>query len=172
MDYLRVGVIVRPHGVHGEVKVMSLSDTLERFMNLDSAYIEKKGSNYEPITVLGAKLMDDGAVLKLSGCTTREQAELLRNSYVCVDRAHAITLPEDSNFIVDLIGCSVFDNRKVYYGKLVDVYETGANDVYEIKGDCVLRIPALKRLVLSVDVPSKRILLDADVLEEVGLFED
>ena len=50
--------------------------------------------------------------------------------------------------------------------------ETGANDVYVIKGTRTLLIPALKKLLADVDVANKRIVLHADVLQEVGLFED
>ena len=50
--------------------------------------------------------------------------------------------------------------------------ETGANDVYVIKGEKTLMVPALKKLLNTVDVQAKSILLNADVLQEVGLFED
>ena len=50
--------------------------------------------------------------------------------------------------------------------------ETNANDVYVIEGQRRLMVPALKKLLRSVDVSNKRIELDAEVLSEVGLFED
>ena len=55
---------------------------------------------------------------------------------------------------------------------MIDVYETNANDVYVVKGGKTLSAPALKRLLHTVDIENKRIVFDADVLEEVGLFED
>ena len=57
-------------------------------------------------------------------------------------------------------------------GSVTDVIETGANDVYVIKGEKTLMLPALKRVVLSTDIENRQILLDAEVLKEVGLFED
>ena len=95
-----------------------------------------------------------------------------RNLYICVDRANAIKLPEGRYFISDIIGCAVTDTEGKQYGKLTDVLETGANDVYVIKGDKTLMVPALKKLLSSVDIQAKAIVLDAAVLEEVGLFED
>ena len=55
---------------------------------------------------------------------------------------------------------------------MTDVLETGANDVYVISGKRGLMVPALKKLLAQVDVENGHIVLDAQVLEEVGLFED
>ena len=82
-----------------------------------------------------------------------------------------------------MIGCEVYDTNGAYYGKLTDVLETGANDVYVIQGEKQLMVPALRKLLKEVDVANKRIaqacsLLSEtemsvqEVLAEVGLFED
>ena len=99
-------------------------------------------------------------------------AEGLRNLYVCVDRAHAVKLPPGRYFVADMIGCRVEDSQGKPLGVLQEVLETGANDVYVIQGDRQLLVPALKKLLTLVDVAHKRIVLDASVLEEVGLFAD
>lgn len=44
MNYLRVGLITRPHGVHGDVKVIPLTDNPERFRDLKEAFIENNGA--------------------------------------------------------------------------------------------------------------------------------
>ena len=97
---------------------------------------------------------------------------MLRDHYICVDREHAVKLPEGRYFVVDLIGCTVSDTNGNDLGKLTDVLETGANDVYVISGEKNLMVPALKKLLHKVDIENKHIDLDAAVLEEVGLFED
>ena len=100
-----------------------------------------------------------------------ERAETLKNVYLCVSRDNAVKLRKDTYFIVDLIGCETFDTNGKAYGKLTDVLETGAHDVYEIDGGKLL-VPALKKLLREVDVENGRIVFDADVLEEVGCFAD
>ena len=118
------------------------------------------------------RFQPDAVMLWLSASESREQAEMLRDHYICVDREHAVKLPEGRYFVVDLIGCTVVDTNGNELGKLTDVLETGANDVYVISGEKNLMVPALKKLLHKVDVESKHIELDAAVLEEVGLFED
>lgn len=66
----------------------------------------------------------------------------------------------------------MFDSDGNDLGRLTDVLETGANDVYVIEGSRRLLIPALKKLLKSVDIANKRIILDSHTLSEVGLFED
>ncbi|MBQ9832261.1 MAG: 16S rRNA processing protein RimM [Clostridia bacterium] len=170
-EYLRVGVIVRPHGVHGALKVMPLSDDVGRFNALSDAYLELSG-RYESIKVTNANVQGSDVYLQIDSCNDRNAAERLRNVYICVDRSHARKLPEGEYFIVDLIGCRVVDTDGNDHGKLTDVFSTGANDVYEIKGERKLLLPALKKVLKTVDIDNKLITLDADVLAEVGLFED
>lgn len=169
--YLRVGLIVRPHGVRGAVKMEPLSDDIERFCALKDAYLEQKGA-YVPVTVSGVGVREGSVYASLSCAASREEAEKLRGTYLCVDRAHAVKLPDGAYFVSDLIGCKVSDNNGHELGILKEVLETGANDVYVIEGEKKLLIPALKKLLLSVDTEGGQIVLDAAVLEEVGLFED
>ena len=170
-EYLRVGLILRPHGVHGAVKLQPLTTDNRRFHTLKEAYIEQDGG-YLPVQATDISVQPDAVFLHLSTCESRDQAEALRGKYLCVDRAHAAKLPPGRYFVVDLIGCAVEDSNGLPLGTLTDVLETGANDVYVIEGQRTLLIPALKKLLQEVDVQQKRIVLDAKVLEEVGLFED
>ncbi|MEA4913017.1 MAG: ribosome maturation factor RimM [Christensenella sp.] len=170
-DYLRVGQIVRVHGVHGDVKIIPLTDDPARFRQLKTAYLETSAGAYAPVAVTSARFLPDAVLLHLEGYDTVERAETLKNVYLCVSRDNAVKLRKDTYFVVDLIGCDVSDTSGKTYGKLTDVLETGANDVYEVDGGKLL-VPALKRVLNEVDVESGRIVLDADVLEEVGCFAD
>ena len=168
--YLRVGRIVRAHGVRGAVKVLPETDDPSRFLALKEAYIEENGG-FRPILVSQAQLLSDGAVLYLEGVDTPEQAELMRGKYIAVDRAHAVQLPKDTYFIADLIGCEAFDTDGRRLGKVTDVFPTGANDVYELDGGRVL-IPALKRVLSKVDTEHQKIVFHSGVLSEVAVFAD
>ncbi len=171
MDAFRVAQILRPHGIRGEVKVYPLTDDVSRFKKLREAFIERNGQ-YEPVLVESSKRAADAVVLKIAGVDTPEKAEKLRGLYIAVDRQHAVRLPEGTWFVSDIIGCSVESTDGEELGKVKDVFETNANDVYAIEGRRRLMVPALKKLLFKVDIAGKRIVLDAEVLKEVGLFED
>jgi 16S rRNA processing protein RimM len=168
--YYRIGLIVRPHGVHGAVKVEPLTDSSRRFRGLSEAFLEMHGE-MRPVHLSVASVAPDAVILTVEGCDTPETANGLRGAYLCVDKAHRVKLPKDTYFVTDLIGCDTFDTEGNAFGKLTNVYETGANDVYEIANG-KLMVPALKRVLNEVDTDGSRIVFDAAVLKEVGLFED
>ena len=159
--------------MHGEIKLLPLTDDITRFKHLSEAYIEAAEGCYRSVKVLGAKLAaENSVIIQLEGVNTMDDAEKYRNRYLCVDRTHAVKLPEGSYFVRDIIGCRVISTSGEELGTVEDVYETTANDVYVVRGEKKLSVPALKKLLHSVDVENRLIVFDAAVLSEVGLFED
>jgi 16S rRNA processing protein RimM len=153
-DFLAVGVIINAHGLHGELKVFPLTDDIRRFRKLEKVFIdgtEKK--------VVWCKLQADRVILKIEGIDSIEEAQKYFKKYLEVKREDAIELSEGSYFIADLIGCVVFDTDGRNLGAISDVIKTGSNDVYWIKEGKELLIPALKDIVLEVDVENKKIVI-------------
>ena len=172
MEYYRIACVSRPHGVRGAVKLQPLTDDVRRFAGLREAYLEQGGGQRRPVLLRDISIQPDAVYLHIEGVETREQAEELRNAYLCVDKAHARKLPPDTYFVADLIGCLVTDTEGREYGKITDVLETGANDVYMVKGAHNAMVPALKKVLHRVDVENKQVVLDAEVAKEVVLLED
>lgn len=173
MDYFRIGLFLRPHGIKGELKLLPLTDDLKRFARLSDAFIEAPEGVYQTVTAESARVAaENSVIIKLKGIDTVEAAEKLRDKYLCVDREHAVKLPAGAYFVKDIIGCEVFSTLGDTLGRVVDVYETPSTDVYVIKGAKRLSVPALKKLLSSVDIENKRIVFDSEILAEVGLFED
>lgn len=170
MDFYRIGLITKPHGVQGGVKLLPLTDDTARFRGLQQAYLERTDGQRESIAISDIRVRPDAVTLKISGVDTMEQAQARRGAYISVDRAHARTLPPDTWFVADLIGCKVEDDAGKMYGEIADVLQTGANDVYLLQSG--MMIPALKRVLRLVDVEQKRIVVIRDVLEEVAVFAD
>ncbi len=168
--YLRIGQIVRPHGVQGAVKLAPLTDDVNRFRGMREAYLEQHGQT-TPVLLSVLSIRSDAVVVQMEGCHSPEDAERLRGAYLSVDRAHAVPLSENTYFVTDLIGCRLTDTDGVCYGKITDVLSTGANDVYVVD-DGKLMLPALKKLLANVDVEQRVITVHTAVLKEVGLFED
>ncbi|MBR4435187.1 MAG: 16S rRNA processing protein RimM [Clostridia bacterium] len=173
MDHFRIGLFLRPHGVHGEIKIKPLTDDVSRFKKLREAFVEMQENSFTPVAVTSSKILSgNGVAVKIDGYNTVEQAESLHGKYLCVDRAHAVKLPEGTYFVSDLISCRVVSSDGDELGFIEDIYETNANDVYVVRGKQKLSVPALKKLLDRVDVENKLIVFNAQVLSEVGLFED
>lgn len=176
MEFVDLGKIVSTHGVRGEVKVLPFTDDFERFKKLKKAYVRQNlpankrnnktihtAEDVASVEVMGCKLLKTTVVLKIAGVVTVEDAEKYRNMVISIDKNDVPELPEDSYYVFDLVGCEIFDadNDNALIGKIQDVIQTGANDVYSVKdteGDTVL-IPAVKDFVKEVDVMKKRIVV-------------
>ena len=171
-EYLMIGEITKPQGVRGEVKVRPCTCDPDRFDGLTTVYV-KKGETYAPVKIVVNRLAPDAVYMNLEGVTDRDQAEKLRGTLLYIDRAHAVQLDEDTTFLCDLYGLrgQVNDGRDL--GALTDVMQPGGNDVYVFKGPLgEVLVPALKSVVLSVDLEAGVMLLDGVRLNEVAVFEE
>ena len=168
--YLAIGQVLKPHGVRGEVKVKPLTDDPRRFFALERVFL-RDSEGYAPHGAHCIRVHDGFAYLRFDGAEDRAAAETLRGQLLYVDRAHAVELPEDTEFICDLIGCVAFDTRGERVGALTDVLQPGAHDVYVFDTpDGELLVPALKRVILEVDVAARRMLIDSRTLAEVAVY--
>ncbi|NBR98446.1 MAG: 16S rRNA processing protein RimM, partial [Betaproteobacteria bacterium] len=61
---------------------------------------------------------------------------------------------------VDLVGCEVINREGVNFGRIVELMETGANDVLVVRGDRERLIPYIDRVVEAVDLDAKRVRVD------------
>ena len=171
-EYLMIGEITKPQGVRGEVKVRPCTCDPERFEGLETVYIEKDGG-YAPLNVAVNSLGGDAVFMNVEGVADRDAAEKLRGTKLYIDRAHAVALDEDTNFLTDLYGLrgAVSDGRDL--GRLTDVLQPGGNDVYVFNGPLgEVLVPALKSVVAKVDLEAGEMLLDGARLDEVAVFDE
>ena len=167
MDRYTVGIIARPHGVRGAVKVNPLTDDVSRFKDLKKVFIDNK-----EFTITNTQVSKTEVYLTFENISDRDKAEALKNKEIQVNKEDAVKLPEDSYFIVDIVGCEVFvDNNSI--GSVVDVLQYGAADVYVIeKKNKQIMVPAIKALLENVDTENKKIILNPKVFKEVAVYED
>lgn len=168
-EYLQIGEIVNTHGIKGEVKIIPLTDSQERFDELDWIYIDRNGS-LDKFEIESIKHIRNSVILKLKDVDTVEAAEAMKGLFLVVDRKNAVKLPSHSYFVCDILGCEVQDMTGTSYGKLTEVLHTGSNDVYVVKNEDgrELLLPALKSVIREVSV-------EAGVIKVVipeGLLED
>ena len=157
---LEVGQIVNTFGIKGEVKVTPFTDDINRFDDLKKVYVKtrKEDRLYKVENVRYHKNM---VLLKLEGIENPEQAELLKNAYLEIDREDAIPLEEGQYFIVDLIGLDVYTEEGNLLGKVEDIYNTGANDIYVVKDELGKQVllPGIKEVIKEVDLDNEKIIV-------------
>ena len=173
MEFIRIGTIVKPQGIRGEVKVQPLTDSLNRFLELKEVFVEQNGRK-TPVRVMGARVGADAAYLLLERVYDRNAAEALRGCPLWVDRRNAAKLPEGRYFIVDLIGAAVQDRIGRRIGTLREVLQPGANDVFVVSTEAggELLIPFVDAFVDTVDAANRCITVNAAMLAEEEIREN
>lgn len=156
-EFLEAGKIVSIHGIRGEVKIMPYCDSPELLCEFDRLFI---GKNHKEIGIERSRVFKNMVIAKLEGVDTPEEAEQLRNKLLFMNRDD-LELDENTYFIQDLIGMEVRDaDTDFMYGKISDVMQTGANDVYIVNGtDREYLIPAISDVVISTDIDSDLMLI-------------
>ncbi|WP_138206668.1 ribosome maturation factor RimM [Haloimpatiens lingqiaonensis] len=151
-DYFNIGQVINTHGVHGELKILPLTDDITRFKTLKYVLIDDMEKN-----ILGVKFQKDKVILKVEGINSMDEAMKYRGKYIKINRKDAVPLEENTYFIADLVKCEVFDTNGEKIGKVYEVVKTGSNDVYWIKGEKEVLVPALKDIVKEVDIDNFKI---------------
>ena len=155
-EYLEAGKIVTTHGIRGEVKIMPYTDTPELLCEFDRLFIGKDKSE---LYIERSRVAKNMVIAKIEGIDTVEAAEKYRNKVLFMHRDD-LELDEDTYFIQDLIDMEVKDADSGFvYGKITDVLQNGANDVYVIKGDREYLVPAIPDVVISTDIDSNIMLI-------------
>ncbi|MCY6372391.1 ribosome maturation factor RimM [Clostridium ganghwense] len=153
-QFLTVGKIINTHGLKGEVKVQSTTDDANRFKSLERAYIDG-----EEIRVVGCKFQPKKVIVKIEGVDSIEDAIKLKNKLIKVKREDAVQLDQDTYFEVDIVGCEVYEETGKKLGTVDEIIYTGSNDVYWVKGENEVLIPALKDIILNIDTNNKKIVI-------------
>jgi 16S rRNA processing protein RimM len=155
--FIAVGFIRGPHALDGEVKVELLTDHPDRFR--PGAQLLAGARAY---TIVGARMHQKALLLELEGINTREDAESLRDTLLEVAEADLPPLPEGAYYRYQLIGIEAFDKEGAPLGRIEEVLDTGANDVYVVRNDeGELLLPAIDTVIMRVDIAAGRV--EADV---------
>ena len=154
-DKFEIGKIVNTFGIKGEVKVIPYTDDINQFKKMKNIYVNKKVMEIENV-----RYHKNAIILKLRGIDTMNDAENLRNSTLEIQRTKKI-LPANTYYINDLIGLEVYTDEEKLLGKIKDIYNTGANDIYTVETPekKEILLPAIKEVIKKIDIENKKIIV-------------
>jgi 16S rRNA processing protein RimM len=140
-DMVVMGRIVAPYGVFGWLKVVPDTEAFDGLFDYDNWWLGK-GDDWREMVVETAKVHNDVIVVKLKGIDDRDAALACKGKQIAVPRAQLPEADENEYYWSDLIGVRVKNLQDVDFGLIVDVFETGANDVIVVKPDTVQVAPS------------------------------
>lgn len=165
--YLEAAKITKTVGLKGEMRARILCDGTD-VLTREEIFL---GEDHEPVRIISAAdLKNDMCKIKIARINTVEDAQKLVNKTLYIDRER-MRLPENTWFIADLIGISVYDaDSGVFYGKIDEIYTNSPRDVYSVKTPSgkQLLFPAIPEVLISADIDNDRM----EIRPLKGLFED
>ena len=152
-----VGLVERPRGLKGELKARPLTDFPERFAPGARVFIAG-----EARTVVSSLWQKKGVFFFVEGVASVEAAEALRGELIEVPEGERPRTEEPFWYLEEIEGLTVVDEAGAVLGVVREVLQTGANDVYVVARDAGrdLLVPALKDVVLEIDVAGGRMVVD------------
>lgn len=159
MRSILVGQISNVHGIKGEIKVYPYTDDIENFAKRKEFYIDENLNSIFKIT--RCRIQKNMLIVKLEGIDSVEDALKLKGKNIYIDKSTLEKLDKDTYYVDDLIDMEVIcDDESI--GKITYVFNTGANDIYEIKREDNTKIylPAIHQVVKKVDINSKKMYVE------------
>lgn len=173
-EMIVMGRIVAPYGVLGWIKVLPDTEMLDGLKAYPNWSIGK-ATKWQQYRLDKLKVHNDVLLVKLDGVDDRDKAFALKGSQVAVPKAELPAPLSDEYYWVDLIGLTVSNEQGVVFGKVADVFETGANDVLVVREVLVdgaktdkdskhkeRLIPFVDQVIKTVDLSAQTMLVDWD----------
>jgi 16S rRNA processing protein RimM len=160
-DRIAVGLVRGLHGLDGAVRVEPLTDNPDRFVAGAELLVDGEEA---PLTITWTGPSKPGVLVRFEGVSSREAAERLRDRYLEV--AAEQVLPEGSWYWHQIVGLAVTTREGTALGNVVDIFRAGEAEVYVVRGGerGEVLIPAIADVVVELDPPGGKMVVDAGVL--------
>jgi 16S rRNA processing protein RimM len=157
-EYLVIGKLRHPHGLRGEMLMEVITDFPERLQPGVRVYA---GDERRPLQVRSIRSHAKGALIAFEGYDTPEAVGEFRNALVFTTTATLPKLPEGEYYHHQLIGLDVVTDEGQELGRLAEIMNTSANDIYIVRSEAgrEILLPAIDPVILSIDLEQRKILV-------------
>lgn len=161
-----MGRVVAPYGILGWLKIQPHTEYLDGLVDYPVWSLGREDglrkAPWQEYILETAKVHNDVLVVKLKGVNDRDAALRCKGLHVAVPKAQLPATEEGEYYWSDLVGLTVTNSQGVELGTVVELFETGANDVLVVKGDRERLIPYTDQAVLEIDIANSTMLVDWD----------
>lgn len=160
-EFITIGKVVKTHGTNGELKVLILSDIPNRLSDMTSIYSLRNGK-LENLTISYCHLNKNLAIIRFRDIDTISLAKRLVGSTLCIKEKSLPSLPPDSYYIHNLVGLEVYDEARNHIGKLKEVWQLPANDVFVVEENHKETLfPAVREVIKNISLEKREIIVDS-----------
>lgn len=157
-EFLVIGRLGRTHGVKGEILMTVLTDFPERIVPGAKVFI---GPDHKEAIIKSCRAINQGLLIAFKGYPNPEKTSEFRNQFIQILTSDRHPLPDGEFYYHQLLGLAVITESGQVLGSLVEILETGANDVYVIQtqDNREILLPAIEQVILGIDLEKQTILV-------------
>lgn len=160
MSLVRIGRLGRPHGVQGEMTLDGCALTAEEMRGVRHFVWRSRAGEERPLTLRAARNAHPRMLVHFAGCADREAAAALVNGDLWAEDGRLPDPGPGVAYTFQLVGMTVRTHDGRDLGTLEEVMRTGANDVYVVRGEKELLVPANPATLRNVDMKARVITVE------------
>ena len=156
--YLVVGKLRKAHGVRGEITMEVLTDFPERLRPRRQVFV---GEEHRPLRITSVRWKDQLMLIAFDQYDDCDKVNVFRNQLVYTQAEKLPDLQKGEYYFHQLLGLLVKDESGNNLGRLDEILETGANDVYVVKNDegGEFLLPVIDEVILQVKLEEGEIIV-------------
>jgi 16S rRNA processing protein RimM len=159
-ELVPVGKIIGTHGIKGLLKVYSYSGNIHSLQSAEIVILKGVDGTLRDYSLKSVSAHAGGFLVGLDNFSDINQVLHLTGSELCLRRCQLPVPGEDEYYWRDLMGLTVSTDQGVELGPIVDIFETGSNDIYVVRGSAKeYLIPAIADVIAHIDLPGKRMVI-------------
>ena len=159
-EHTWIATVVGAHGIKGAVRARYITDTPDYYLKEKVFFLEKEGI-LSALNIISINKSKNCWIILFDEIHSRNDAEVIKGCRLLLPDNHLRPLEANEFFLHNIIGCRVEDQKGRILGKITDIMETGANNVYEVSnGSSVFLVPDVPHVVLEMNVETKRMVID------------
>ncbi len=159
-DHTWIATIVGAHGLKGAVRARYVTDTPDYYLKEKVFFLEKE-EILSALKIISINKSKNCWIILFDEIHSRNDAEVIKGCRLLLPDNNLRPLEANEFFLHKIIGCRVEDQKGRTLGKITDIMETGANNVYEVSdGSSVFLVPDVPHVVLEMNVETKRMVID------------
>lgn len=160
-ELIELAAVVRSHGLRGELLLKPFNPDSTLLLDVERVLLKASDGRVASYRVETARLHSGSILLALHDVRSREAADPLRGSLVCVTRKELPALEEGEHYLVDLVGLTAFDAQGAELGTVTELIEYPSVNCLVVTGpEGTYEVPNLERYVLELDVDAARVVVD------------
>ena len=158
--YFPVGIVTRPHGIRGDVRIRSMMSDPQLLSTVKKVRATYSDGEVADLEISEIRVHGQPILMHFRSFDDRHSAEQLRGTQLEIARSDLPPLKEDEYYLGDLVGYQVVTEAGEELGRITQALDLPANDVIEVScDDRPVLIPIVEEIIRKIDSAARQVIV-------------